>query len=55
MLTSLLAYVPFLAIALVAQWSDRHRVMRWVTFGLILMFDALVALGGIVCLLRRRR
>jgi uncharacterized protein len=48
---SLLAYVPFLAIALVAQWSDRRRVMRWVTFGLILMFDALVALGGLLALL----
>jgi membrane protease YdiL (CAAX protease family) len=50
-LISLLAYVPFLAIALVAQWSDRHRVMRWVTFGLILAFDALVALGGLFALL----
>jgi membrane protease YdiL (CAAX protease family) len=48
---SLLAYVPFLVIALVAQWSDRWRVMRWVTFGLILLFDALVALGGLFVLL----
>ncbi|MFL7792700.1 MAG: lysostaphin resistance A-like protein [Anaerolineae bacterium] len=51
MLISLLAYVPFLVIALVAQWSDRHRVMRWATFGLFLMFDALVALGGLFALL----
>ncbi len=51
MLISLLAYVPFLVIALVAQWSDRHRVIRWVTFGLILAFDALVALGGLFALL----
>lgn len=51
MILSLLAYVPFLAITLVAQWSDRHRVMRWVTFGLILMFDALVALGGLLAVL----
>jgi membrane protease YdiL (CAAX protease family) len=50
-LISLLAYVPFLVIALVAQWSDRHRVIRWVTFGLILAFDALVALGGLFALL----
>lgn len=51
MIFSLLAYVPFFVIVLVAQWSDRHRVMRWVTFGLILMFDALVALGGLLALL----
>ena len=51
MLFSLLAYVPFFVIALVAQWSDRHRVMRWVTFGLLLAFDALVALGGLFALL----
>ncbi|MEJ2565590.1 MAG: CPBP family intramembrane metalloprotease [Gammaproteobacteria bacterium] len=51
MLLSLLAYVPFLAIALAAQWSDRDRVMRWVTFGLILALDALVALGGLLALL----
>ena len=51
MLISLLAYVPFFVIALVAQWSDRHRSMRWVTFGLILAFDALVALGGLFALL----
>jgi len=50
-LISLLAYVPFFVIALVAQWSDRHRSMRWVTFGLILAFDALVALGGLFALL----
>jgi membrane protease YdiL (CAAX protease family) len=47
----LLVYVPFLVIALVAQWSDRHRMMRWVTFGLILTFDALVVLGGLFALL----
>lgn len=51
MILSLLAYLPFLVIALVAQWSDRDRVMLWVTFGLILMFDALVALGGLIALL----
>jgi membrane protease YdiL (CAAX protease family) len=51
MLLGLLAYVPFFAIALAAQWSDRHRVMRWATFGLFLMFDALVALGGLFALL----
>jgi membrane protease YdiL (CAAX protease family) len=43
--------VPFLVIALVAQWSDRDRVMRWVAFGLILLFDVLVALGGLLALL----
>jgi uncharacterized protein len=51
MLLSLLAYVPFFAIALAAQWSDRHRVMRWVTFGLTVVFDALVAFGGLLALL----
>ncbi len=51
MILSLLAYVPFLVIALVAQWSERQRVMCWVTFGLILLFDALVALGGLFALL----
>jgi membrane protease YdiL (CAAX protease family) len=48
---SLLMYVPFLVIALTAQWSDRHHVMRWVTFALILMFDVLVALGGLAALM----
>lgn len=51
MILGLLAYVPFLMIALAAQWSDRHPVMHWVTFGLILMFDALVTLGGLFALL----
>jgi membrane protease YdiL (CAAX protease family) len=48
---SLLAYFPFLAVALIAQWSDRHRVVRWVTYGLILLFDAVVALAGVLMLL----
>lgn len=47
----LVAYFPFLAIALIAQWSDRYRSVRWVTYGLILLFDALVALGGLLALL----
>ena len=51
MLISLLAYFPFLAIALIAQWSDRYRAVRWVTYGLILLFDASVALGGLLALL----
>ena len=50
-LSALLPFIPFAVIALVAQWSDRHRVMRWVTFGLLLAFDALVALGGLFALL----
>jgi membrane protease YdiL (CAAX protease family) len=47
----LLAYSPFLAIALIAQWSDRYRSVRWVTYGLILLFDAWVALVGLLALL----
>jgi len=47
----LLVYFPFLTIALVAQWSDRYRAVRWVVYGLILLFDALVALGGLLALL----
>ena len=50
-LMSLLAYLPFLAIALLAQWSDRNRAVRWVTYGLILLLDLLVALGGLLALL----
>ncbi|MFQ6099931.1 MAG: lysostaphin resistance A-like protein [Anaerolineae bacterium] len=51
MLTGLLAYFPFLTIALVAQWSDRYRAVRWVTYGLLLLFDASAALGGLLALL----
>jgi membrane protease YdiL (CAAX protease family) len=51
MLISLLAYFPFLAIALIAQWSDRYRAVRWVTYGLILLFDASAAMGGLLALL----
>jgi membrane protease YdiL (CAAX protease family) len=51
MLISLLAYFPFLAMALIAQWSDRYRAVRWVTCGLLLLFDALMGLGGLLALL----
>jgi len=47
----LLAYGPFLVIALIAQWSDRSRAALWLTYGLILLFDALVALVGLLALL----
>ena len=50
-LMSLLAYLPFLAIALLAQWGDRYRAVRWMTYGLILLLDLLVALGGLLALL----
>jgi membrane protease YdiL (CAAX protease family) len=42
-----LIYSPFLAIALLAQWSDRYRVVRWLTYGLTLLFDALILLTGL--------
>jgi len=48
MLTSLLVYFPFLAIALIAQWSDRDRVVRWVAYGLFLLFDASAAMVGVL-------
>jgi membrane protease YdiL (CAAX protease family) len=47
---SLLAYFPFLAVALIAQWSDRYRPLRWVTYGLLLLFDALAVLEGLLAL-----
>jgi len=47
---SWLVYSPFLALALVAQWSDRYRSVRWVTYGAILLFDALTALAGLMAL-----
>ena len=50
LLMSLLAYLPFLTVALLAQWSDRHRAVRWLTYGLILLFDGLMALGGLLAL-----
>ena len=50
MLIALLAYLPFLGIALLAQWSDRHQAVRWVTFGLLLLLDGLIAVGGILSL-----
>jgi hypothetical protein len=50
-LTSLLAYLPFLTVALLAQWSDRNRAVRWLTYGLVLLFDGLMALGGLLALL----
>lgn len=51
LLMSLLAYLPFLTVALLAQWSDRNRAVRWLTYGLILLFDGLMALGGLLALL----
>ncbi len=48
---SLLAFFPFLVIVLIAQWSDRDRVVRWLVYGLILLFDALIALGGLLAML----
>jgi hypothetical protein len=48
MLIASLAYLPFFAIALVAQWSDRYGLARRVTFGLLLLVDGLVALAGLV-------
>ena len=50
-LIGLLAYLPFLAVALLAQWSDRYRTVRWLTYGIVLLFDALIALGGSLTLL----
>jgi hypothetical protein len=51
LLMSLLAYLPFLTVALLAQWSDRNRAVRWLTYGLVLLFDGLMALGGLLALL----
>ena len=50
MLISLLAYLPFLTVALLVQWGDRYRAVRWLTYGLILLFDGLMALGGLLAL-----
>jgi membrane protease YdiL (CAAX protease family) len=50
LLMSLLAYLPFLTVALLAQWSDRNRAVRWLTYGSILLFDGLMALGGLLAL-----
>ena len=55
-LIGLLVYSPFLAIALLAQWSDRYRTVRWWTYGAVVLFDGLVALGGgLVLLIGRTR
>ena len=51
MLIALLAYLPFLGIALLAQWSDRHQAARWVTYGLLLLLDGLIAVGGMLSLI----
>lgn len=51
MVLSLMAYAPFFAIALLAQWSDRYRTARWMTYGLLLLFDALIGLVGLLALL----
>jgi len=50
MLVTLLAYLPFLAVALVAQWSDRHEVARAVTYALLLVVDAAIGVGGMLSL-----
>jgi len=50
-LIALLAYFPFLAVALLAQWSDRHRTARWLTYGAVVLFDAAVVVGGTLALL----
>ncbi len=50
MLITLLAYLPFFVIALVAQWSDRYEPARRLTFGLLLLVDGLVALAGLVAI-----
>ncbi len=51
MLMSLLAYAPFLATALVAQWSDRSRGARWLAYGMLLTLDGIALLVGLVALL----
>jgi membrane protease YdiL (CAAX protease family) len=43
---TLLAYLPFLCVALLAQWGERSRALRWLTYGLLLAMDALVFLVG---------
>lgn len=50
MLYTLLAYAPFLGIALIAQWS-RDRVVRWMTYGALLLLDILVMFAGLFTLL----
>ncbi|HET90273.1 MAG TPA: CPBP family intramembrane metalloprotease [Chloroflexi bacterium] len=51
MLMSLLAYVPFLMIALLAQWSDRSRWARWAAYGMLLALDGIALLVGLAALL----
>ena len=55
LLMSLLAYLPFLTIALIAQWGDRHRVARSVTYGLILWALGAEELQAVTNRLRGRR
>jgi hypothetical protein len=47
---SLLTYLPLLVIAVVAQWSDRHRLARWMTFGLLLSLTVTTAVGAALAL-----
>jgi len=48
MIETLLSYTPFFTISLIAQWSDRERIVRWITYGLILLLDLLLLSIGLV-------
>jgi hypothetical protein len=41
-----LAYLPFLVVALLAQWGERSRALRWITYGLLALIDGAVLLVG---------
>lgn len=54
---TLISFFPFLAISLIAQWSDRHRYMRWVTYGLLVLLNGgflLLGLGSLLFSLSER-
>ena len=48
---SFIYFFPFLVICLIAQWSDRHRYVRWATYGLLVVVNGGFLLLGFGSLL----
>jgi len=52
---TLISLLPVLAICLIAQWSDRDRLVRWVTYALLVSLDGVVLLIGLSALVLSQR
>lgn len=48
---SFVYFLPFLVISLIAQWGDRHRPIRWATYGLLVVLNGGFLLLGLGSLL----